>query len=230
MEVDRAPETGFWRVSKVPSPLTPSRYTLTAAELDDPKAGNRFDAPTGGFQVLYFGSDLACAFGETLSRLRPDPWVWDQMSQADINEMSGLMEKGSVSADWRQTRTAVQAKVEPEGALFIDVEALATRKALQRMSGIAWYLATYGPQQLDVPAVRGDDRRLTRWISQAIRGLEYGDEPIAGIKYRSKVDTDWTCWAVFCDRVELREVDRKPITRELPALMYVADLFDLVIH
>jgi hypothetical protein len=74
------------------------------------------------------------------------------------------MTAGSVPADWRSQRIAVQVELVAGDVLselrFLDVEALATRRELRRE--LASLLAYYGYEDLDVPTVRGGDRRITR--------------------------------------------------------------------
>lgn len=195
-----------------------------ADELDHSRAGNRFDSPTENFRVCYFATDLEACFGETLARFRPDPAL---IAAADEE---GFMPAGEVPADWRNQRIAVQVEFVPSERLpelrFLDVEALSTRRELR--TELASLLAFYGYEDLDVPTVRGGDRRITRWIAKwAFEQRDADDLPIfAGIRYLSRLNTDWECWAVFHD-VEIREITREPIERENPALEAIASHFDL---
>jgi len=143
---------------------TPDLITFPAPpradDLDYPKAGNRFDSPTENFRVCYFATDLRACFGETLSRFRPNPKL------AEAAREEGFMGIGEVPADWRNQRIAVRASCVQSELLptirFLDVEALKTRRELE--ADLAPLLAYYGYSELDVPTVRGGDRRITRWI------------------------------------------------------------------
>jgi RES domain len=184
-----------------------------ADDLDYPRAGSRFDSPTENFRVCYFATDLKACFGETLSRFRPNPVL------AEAAQEDGFMQVGEVPADWRNQRIAVQASFVPNEVLpkirFLDVEALKTRRQLER--DLAPLLAYYGYSELDVPTVRGGDRRVTRWIGKwAFEQRDDDGSPLfAGIRYLSRLNTDWECWAVFHD-VEIKEISREPIEREIP--------------
>lgn len=197
-----------------------------ADELDYPHAGNRFDSPTENFRVCYFATDLEACFGETLSRFRPDPAL---IAAADED---GFMPAGSVPADWRNQRIAVQVEFVPNELLpelrFLDVEALKTRRELRRE--LASLLAYYGYEDLDVPTVRGADRRITRWIAKwAFEQRDADGAPVfAGVRYLSRLNTAWECWAVFHD-VEIKEITREPIERENEALKTIARHFDLTV-
>lgn len=161
-------------MGRTPDPITfpdPPK----ADDLDYPKAGNRFDSPTENFQVCYFATDLAACFGETLSRFRPNPAL------AEAAEEAGFMQIGEVPADWRNQRIAVQASFVPSELLpevrFLDVEALKTRREIEKE--LAPLLAYYGYSELDVPTVRGGDRRITRWIGKwAFELRDDGGAPI----------------------------------------------------
>ena len=50
----------------------------------------------------------------------------------------------------------------------------------------------------------------------------------AGIRYLSRLNTEWECWAVFHD-VEIEERSRAPIERNSGALQAVAQEFGLTI-
>ena len=142
------------------------------------------------------------------------------------------MPAGEVPADWRNQRIVVQAEFMPSALLpkprFLDVEALSTRRELR--TELASLLAFYGYEDLDVPTVRGGDRRITRWIAKWV--FEQRDTDglpcFAGIRYLSRLNTEWECWAVFHD-VEIKELARQPIERENPALQAIARHFDLTV-
>jgi hypothetical protein len=51
----------------------------------------------------------------------------------------------------------------------------------------------------------------------------------AGIRYLSRLDTEWECWAVF-DDAGLVEVEREPITRQHPELLSIARAYKLTVH
>jgi hypothetical protein len=88
---------------------------------------------------------------------------------------------------------------------------------------MAEMLVYYGYSDLDISVVRGDDRRVTRWISQWARDC---DLPFAGVRYLSRLEDAWECWAVF-DHVKLVEVERRPILVNDETLAAVAKRFGL---
>lgn len=221
------PPAGLWRVGRGDAPLRPSRPT--AGEYTT-GSGNRFDSANGDFGVLYFATDLDGCFGETLARFRPAPDL-RALLEDEWRENGGFMEVGAVAADWRQRRTAVRVAVaDIPQAPFLDLDSIETLQVLRER--LAGNLAVLGVSDLDVAAVRGGDRRVTRliaaWAHQATDAAT-GAPCYSGIRYASRLTSDWTCWAVF-DRVQLEPLEYLPITAEMDSLQRVAKLFDLRVH
>jgi hypothetical protein len=220
-----APGSGFWRVGRSPDPL---RFSdpLDPNLLENPSAGNRFDSPTGDYRVCYFATTLDGCFGETLARFRPDPGL------RAVADEQGFMAPGEVPADWRHRRLAVRATPTPSDMVptisFLDVEAAETRAVLRDELGEL--LAFYGYSDLDVPAIRGGDRRITRWIGRwAYEQRDTrGRMEFAGIRYLSRLSSEWECWAIF-QTVALDEQERRPIPRRDAALLRIADLYGLAV-
>jgi hypothetical protein len=179
--------------------------------------------------VLYFGTTLEVCFGETLARYRPDVELLAEI-QEEWRER-GFMPPGEVPADWRQRRLAVRVRFPeslrfPAGIKFVDVESAETREVLRKeMADILAYL---GYDDLDVATVRGQDRRVTRWISRWAfdQHDEVGNPIYAGVRYLSRLDSAWECWATF-DDVELEEVSRHSILPTDDNLRRVAKRYGL---
>jgi len=210
-----------------PDPLA-LRPPLPPDELDQPKTGNRFDSPLGNYRVSYFSTTLEGCFGETLARYRPD--VSRLAEVQDEWHRLGFMPLGELPADWRNRRLAVKVRfsnpLRPRRAKFVDVEHLDTRERLR--VELANPLSLLGHDELDVSTVRGSDRRVTRaisWWAHQHRDEE-GRLLFAGIRYLSRLDTKWECWAVF-DDVEIEELSRHPILREDEALLRVANQYGI---
>jgi hypothetical protein len=218
------PRRGFWRVARGPNPLAPPTPVPPA---DSKNVGNRFDSPTGDYSVIYFGTHLEACFMETLARLRPAPGL-REVVQTEWRE-AGFMEVGAVPADWRQRRLAVRA-MPPNDPPFLDVEAAESLQVLR--DEVADVLDQYDYEDLDIGLIRGPDRRVTRAISQWAyeQTNETGEYALfAGIRYCSRQGPDLECWAVF-DDINFVELERRPITLDMPALRKVAKVYDLQLH
>jgi hypothetical protein len=217
------PEHGLWRVARGdPFALREPATRLSGASADS-GIGNRFDSALGNFRVWYFATTLDGCYGETLAALRPDPTLLAALDGED----DAYFPLGEIAADWRQRRIAVRASF-PEGRPFLDVEDVSTREVLR--DELPWLLAELGLDGIDVAAIRGKDRRLTRWISQWTwhKRDEPGHLNFAGIRFCSRINTDWECWAVFED-VFPEERERKSILPQDEALRRVAELYKLQI-
>ena len=137
------------------------------------------------------------------------------------------MPPGEIAADWRRRRLAVLARTADEEALFLDVEALETRSALVRL--LAPALARLGISDLDIPTIRGRDRRvnmadISYWAWREVN--EDASFRYAGLRYLSRLSTEWECWAVF-DRVATVELERRTLRAEMTELRKVAADFNL---
>jgi hypothetical protein len=222
--VVNAPRAGFWRVGRGLDPLTVRPIQGTRPRLAS--GGNRYDPQSYDYGVLYFSTTLQACFAETLARLRPNikllALVEDEWRQA------GFMSGGAVPADWRQRRTAVHVRA-PKDALFVDMESVATHQFLR--GELAAGLVALGVEDLDVATVRGPDRKVTQMISEWAYLAREGDEPLyAGIRYLSRLGSHWECWAVFeDDERDFDVVERRPITKDMPELQEVAELFGLTV-
>jgi hypothetical protein len=231
VEVVAAPEEGVWRVGREPDLLSASVSTKTSRP-GKPNTGNRFDSPTGAYGVRYFASDLDGCYGETLARFRADKKL-AKVIGAEWSDL-GFMNVGDIPADWRQRRGAIRVRFpagssDAAGVGFLDIESLQTREAL--LPDFEPLLKFYGYADLDVAVVRGHDRRVTRYISQwAYEQVDEDERPIyAGIRYLSRLNSDWELWAVF-DNVVIEEMTRRAILPNDEALQRVAETYGLTVY
>jgi hypothetical protein len=225
VEAVELPSGGVWRIGPATDPYE-VRPPLTADELNHPKAGNRFDSPLASYSALYFCSKLQGCFGETLARYRPDPSIVPLIQGEWSSE--GFMPPGEIPADWRLRRLAVRAKV-AAGTKFLDVESIKTRAFLERR--LAPILATFSASDLDVATIRSGDRRITRFISLWAWSQtdEEGLPLYGGIRYLSRLNSEWECWGLF-DRLATEEIERRAITRNMRELKEVAKLWGLTVY
>ena len=173
----------MWRVERrsrptavwVPPPLGPGRGH---------GEGHRFDHATAGYAVTYYASDAYGAFLETLAPMRP------KLAAIDFDL------GGQLDSSWRTSRVLVEAAV-GRAAVFLEVEHADTRSTLEKQ--LRSELAALHVTVLNIAAIRGADRRVTRTVSQ----WAWQQPDLAGINYLSQYDTAAECWAVF---------DRTPVT------------------
>lgn len=182
-------------------------------------AGNRFDVPGGG--ALYCGTDRRGCFAEVLARHRPAPRV------AAIAALDGdFVSPGGIAAAWRDERRVSELELQ-DPLPFVDIEHEATRAWLQEE--IPQALAARGVSSLDVAAVRGNDRLLTRALAHHIYVANDDGIPLySGVRYLSR-HGDYECWAVF-DGTEVAVKASSQIQLSDSDLQYLAALWGLTIH
>ena len=154
--------------------------------------GNRWDDSEGEYRVLYASSTRFGALLETLARFRPDLAV-----VAGLREIEGeddAVAAGTVPREWFERRLLGVAEL--SGA-YADVGAAASLATIR--SQLAAKALHHGLQDVDAAAIRAAaPRGFTQEVSRLVYGSRTeGGEPLAGIRYRSRLDDDTDNWAVF---------------------------------
>lgn len=209
--------------------------------------GNRFDdpsaewgnAPGHRFRAIYCATTAAGAFGETLARFRPNPRLLaklrelsdDQTLESQLIGVSDPAHQGVgvVPADWRLGH--ILAGTELDILLrFVDIAAPQTHQYLRRV--LSADIAELDLQDLDLSTVTGPHRRLTQLCARHIHELrDRNDVPsFDGIRYVSRLNPGWECWAIFSDRMRHSPSPSATIHADNPGLMAVCKLFRLSIE
>lgn len=91
-------------------------------------------------------------------------------------------------------------------------------------------LQELGYDEIDVPAVRGRDRFLTRSIASwaFTQTDEDGSPSYSGLRYGSRLG-DYECWAIFSGTA-LGARREFAIHKDDDALLEIARVFDLTVH
>jgi hypothetical protein len=147
------PQGPLWRVARRGAEFRFSQIDADVAA--DSRLGNRFDIP--GWGVLYAASRPEGAFAEVLQGFRPTAATLAAAARDD-----GHMAPSSVPQDWREKRVLSRFTV-VEPLPFVDVEETQTHTALTH--ALAPQLAAMGVSSLDVPQIRGANRRPTRLVA-----------------------------------------------------------------
>jgi hypothetical protein len=210
------PPTSLWRVAIASNGERFSRLTPQDAAIQG--AGNRFDVPGGG--VLYCCTQLEGCYRETLACMRVSP----RMRDLDETNDNQHMRAGCIPGSWRDARRVFQFSLDT-AAPFLDVEHQDTWTVLDRE------FARYVTEPLDVAAVRGKDRIMTRAIAHwaYTQVDEDGTGRYGGIRYMSRTG-DYECWAVFEGAPIVQCAPPQPIELTDPILTKVARQFDLSLH
>lgn len=211
-----------YRVARRNAALT---YSVIKPEDDiDPAAGHRFDVLGAG--VLYVGSTEKVAFFETLGVHRRRTQI--ELEPADDDHK--FMNEGSVPTNWRDIRSVFELSCESAPSLpFVDLADVGTRTEVARI--LRHDLRALGVEYLDVPEVTSKNRAATRLLARTLYAVrDDDDEPVfGGIRYVSRYHPAEVCWAVF-DHVTLRITRQSPIDIDHPAMLDVAQNFQLRVH
>lgn len=242
------PRDGVYRLARGVDPFAPPDWAYAN---EDGTFGNRFDDPTAGagngperrFRIVYCATQRRAAFGETLARFRVSPALLDALDAVADDEEStedalgGAVDpqdrsRGLISADWRVKRRICHATLDP-GLVFVDLGALASMQYLRTQ--LAPLARQLGIEDVDLSTLMGPQRLFTQHCARHIYELTdaLGRPRFAGIRYVSRLDATWECWAIFSDR--LHHAPGSPgfpfdIQPQDPDLVAIARTFRLTIE
>ncbi len=189
------PSLGY-RVGYGPDPFTPPDWRFAKP---DGTFGGRYDDPRGRtgtlprerYRALYYAAHPSGAYGETIAQFRPS---LQTIAALGSSYLAGR--HAAVPRDWRLTRrlgTALLAWSLP----LADFEDAATIQALR--AELAPIAARLGLGNVDFSAVSGPQREFTQHASLYVYSQvdASGGPRYAGIRYASRLNHAWECWALF---------------------------------
>lgn len=173
---------------------------------------NRFDDPKGDFRIIYCATDREATFGETLSRLRRSPTLLALMQDVEDDDeqiedaLEGLIDpsdigRGVVPADWRFKRRIGTTQIDPS-LQFADIMQWESIEHLR--IALASKIAELALPDFDASTILSTNRQITQYCARYIYE-RYDDDGVpcfAGIRYPSRLNIEWTCWAIFDDRMK----------------------------
>lgn len=246
-------------LSSVPPPVDglfrlayafPGPFELRSWENAGPDGtfGNRFDDPAlhlppeDRFQALYCATKRHVTFAETLAALRPSLATLAGLASIRDEEPIESMLFGStdpsevryglVRADWRLPRVMGHTILDPR-LQFVDLGTARTSQHLR--SALAAEALAHGATDIDQSLLMESRRGFTNIVARYVYELrnEEGTPRFAGIRYSSRLDSNWECWALFADRMEhvpgMPSLPEK-IQPDDPDLVEIASIFRLTIE
>lgn len=219
--VKAAPDDGVWRLGWVEAPIS---YNQVEPETFEGSSAGRYSLFSYG--TLYCASRPAGCYAEGLAKFRLSPKVRGLM--AGTAPGPGQMALRDIPSSWRDNRILVRL-VPVHRAQFLDLETEETRAVLARE--LRTELQAFdieGP--LTDEHLHGRDRNVTRQIAAWAVSRRNQDQHqlFQGLTYRSSYGGR-RCWAIWRD-TELKEVERRPIQVEDPALREVAEEYGLTVR
>jgi hypothetical protein len=146
--------------------------------------------------------------------------LWAGLQAIDDDEpLMPALAGGVVPSQWRIQRLLGMTRFDP-ALRFVDLAAPETRSFLTRE--MASVLTRLGIEDLDLSAVMDkDERRLTQEIARFIYEVGDASHPgrFAGLRYVSRLCSDWELWAVFDDRFIHKEFPARSIFPDDPGLL-----------
>lgn len=239
-----SPTTPVFRVARGIDPFAPNAWERAG---DDGTFGNRFDDPGASrgipeserFRTIYCATDRAGAFGEVVARFRPSPRTLAELESIEDCEslpdiLRGIVDpndpyRGLVTSEWQLRRRVGHAYLDP-ALRFVDIADAENMNLLRRE--LATLLTELTIAEIDVSAVTSQHRRLTQEIARYIfeQVDEAGRPCFAGIRYPSRLNPDWECWAVFDTRMIHRPGPSETVRPDDPGLIEAARIFHLTIE
>ena len=184
-----APAGPVFRLARAPDPWAWPDWSQASL---DGTFGNRWDDPDGAYRVLYASSTRFGALLETLARFRPDLAVIVGLSE--IEGRDDPIAAGTVSPEWFDNRLMGVAELT---GTYADIGAASSLSLVRsRLAGRAIH---HGLTDIDAAAIRlTAPRGFTQDVSRLIYECRTaGAEPLAGIRYHSRLDDGTSNWAVF---------------------------------
>lgn len=192
------PEGGAWRVHPDPAVL-PRLF-------HDGPGLNRYDDPHGRYAVRYVAENLTGAILETMARFRPAPEAEALLAAIEgvppdeddhLDPVDGLRDWLAVQQVGRVTLAVAGRLLDVhDPGLLRDLDKHPLVRAALEMSGLGPPL---NPARLDEWIVRLGGplgRPVTQALSRAVR--EWLPD-VAGLAYRSRLDDEEWCWALWDD-------------------------------
>ncbi|HEX2924160.1 MAG TPA: RES family NAD+ phosphorylase [Chloroflexota bacterium] len=206
-----SPSQILYRIGRLPNPLAWPPRGLTGA--------GRFDDPLGQFSTLYAAEQRRACFIESLARFRASPKVLAELRR--VSGTSDTVLSPSVPLDWCAKRGVARFYLRA-GQRWLDLRSIETREALR--TELAELLVNLNLADLDAGEVLSPNRQLTQAISRWAYERGYN-----GIAYKSRLDDDLDCWALFQGASIEMVGSIEPISPHDPDFREAATLFGLVI-
>jgi len=172
---------------------------------------------------MYLATTAMGAFGETIARWRPS-----LRTLAPAPRVAGPSGRGLVPRAWRAPRRLASARVRAPLPI-VDLEDPDTIQACREI--LAPFADALGLTDVDISTVTGPHRRLTRALASIMYLEGWPATPAyGGIRYVSRLNRAWECWALFTDRADARPQQVIAITANDPALHDAARILQLDIE
>ena len=181
---------------------------------------------------MYYGTQSACAFGETIARFRTSIKLIAELEAIEDEEpLYPELLGGVIPEDWRSGRWLGTTRLDPS-LRFADLEDPRTAQILRSAPRLAECAVDLGLADIDRSTLNGPDREFTQEVARYIYEQldEHGGPMFAGLRYNSRLHSGWECWAISTDRLLHAPGVPDMIYADHPGLMEAARLPNLKIE
>ena len=216
-----------FRLARAPDPWAWPDWSQAGL---DGTFGNRWDDVEGQYRVLYASSTRFGALLETLARFRPDLEVVAGLREIE-GEDDALAAAGTVPREWFERRLMGVAELSGQYAEIGAATSLTTIR-----TQLAARALQHGLADVDAAAIRASaPRGFTQEVSRLVYGSRTEEgEPLAGIRYRSRLDDETDNWAVFEPAAgapaPLRVLDAEPVRSGDPDVTRAVSVLGLLVR
>ena len=210
---------GVFRIARRPGDaFAPTDWKW--ADKEDGTFGGRFDDPSledgrgenERFRIIYCGTNLECAFTETLQHLRAPVDMIAKLEAATDDDQVAAEESIGVAYDpdfpahrlvdvaWRENRQVGHTHLDST-LRFANISHSDSLDHLRQV--MASDIHALGLDDVDLSVITSRQRKLTQRCARYIYDQvdEHGAPRYAGIRYVSIFGVNLECWAVFDDRI-----------------------------
>ena len=230
-----APAQPIYRVARGLDPFAPPPWQFAG---EDGTFGGRFDDPAARygipeaqrFRALYCASNREAAFAEVLAHFRPSLALLARLTEIEDHESSGaISQRVTIPADWRSARRVGATLLDPS-LRFVDLADPENVQLLRR--ALAPLALQFNQPDVDLSVLTGPQRMVTQHAARLIyRQVDGTGRPLfAGMRYISRHNAVWDCWAVFEQRLIHTPGVPESILPDDPGLAVIAQLFNFAVE
>jgi hypothetical protein len=149
-------------------------------------------------------------------------------SEVDDETFDATMISAEVPADWRHRRRLGITQLDP-ALRFVDVSAAESLNHLRQ--ALAPLALSLGLRDIDLSTVTSSTRRLTQEMARYVYDQRdaAGTPLYAGLRYVSRLNATWECWAIFHDRLRHNQQPSQSILPNDSGLIEAARVFGLAV-
>jgi ribosomal protein L30/L7E len=199
LKIITPPEVPVYRIASALDAVDPISTPSALGRFD--LGGNIIERPQERiFLLLACATHTEAAFGEAIAAFRPSI---EAIARASANNLALSSPKARIIPEqWLRQHRLVVTKLDASLS-FVDLEDPQTIEVLRSSPDIAKVATSMGLHDIDHAVLISNNREFTQRIALFIHEQhdESGQPLFAGLRYSSRLNPSWECWALFNDRI-----------------------------